>query len=397
MTDTPKDSAPAPQSPRRFLGLIAGILLNMMFGSLYAWSVFIAGLEQDLGVLRTDVSIVFSLAIVSFTFGNFVIPFAFGRMPTALLPLFGLIAGAGGLAIAAMGDGYLAVIVGYGLLFGLGCGLSYNVVLQTGQAALPGNPGLANGLIISAFAAGGVAAAYVLEMSVATNGVRATFWMLALAITAAGATAIVLIALSGIRLPRQHMGRPDRHSGRVMKVVWLGFFLGALAGVLAIGHAAAIIVHFGGVAQAAVIGVTLLSVGNATGRLVSGWLADYVAVRSVAGISHLTGALGFIVVLANPSGEGAVVAMAMAGVAYGMTAGIYPSAISIFLGRESYGRNFALILTAWGAAGLLGPTLGGYFYDLTSDYRVSLELACIASILALFNAMRLPKTRDPQV
>jgi MFS family permease len=87
--------------------------------------------------------------------------------------------------------------------------------------------------------------------------------------------------------------------------------------------------------------------------------------------------------------------MAMAGVAYGMTAGIYPSAVSIFLGRESYGRNFALILTAWGVAGLTGPTLGGYFFDLTGDYRVSLELACLASILALFNAMRLPKTRGP--
>lgn len=394
MTDTPKDQT-APASPRRFLGLIAGIVLNMMFGSLYAWSVFIAGLEQDLGILRTDVSVVFSVAIVSFTFGNYLIPFAFGRMPTALLPLFGLVTGAGGLALAAMGDGYLAVIIGYGLLFGLGCGLTYNVVLQAGQAALPASPGLANGLIISAFAAGGVIAAYVLEMSVAANGVRATFWMLALSITAAGAVAVVLIAVSGIRLPRQNMRAPDRADGHIMQVAWLGFFLGALAGVMAIGHAAAIIVHFGGIATAAVTGVTLLSVGNAAGRLASGWLSDHVAVRSVAGISHLTGTLGFIVVLANPTGEGAVIAMAMAGVAYGMTAGIYPSAISIFLGRESYGRNFALILTAWGAAGLLGPTLGGYFYDLTSDYRVSLELACLASVLALFNAMRLPKTRDP--
>ena len=84
MTDT--HAPTASPSPRRLLGLIAAIMLNMVFGSLYAWSVFIAGLEHDLGILRTDVSIVFSFAIVSFTAGNFLIPFLFGRLPTPLLP-----------------------------------------------------------------------------------------------------------------------------------------------------------------------------------------------------------------------------------------------------------------------------------------------------------------------
>lgn len=394
MTETSTVTASPP--PRRVLGLIAAIMLNMVFGSLYAWSVFISGLEHDLGIMRTDVSIVFSLAIVCFTAGNFLIPFLFGRVPTPLLPLFGLAAGAGGLALAAMGDGYLSVVLGYGLLFGLGCGLNYNVVLQAGLMALPRNPGLANGLIISAFAAGGVIAAYLLEMSVAANGVKPTFWALALTIAATGAVAVALILLSGIRLPRQSMRRPESHDSRTMQICWIGFFLGALAGVLSIGHAAAIITHFGGAATAAVAGVTLLSVGNAVGRLASGWLTDHVPVRSVAGISHLTGTLGFIVVLANPTGEGAVITMTLSGIAYGMTAGVYPSAVSLFLGRESYGRNFAVLLTAWGVAGLTGPTLGGYFFDLTGDYRVSLEIACVAAIFALFNAMRLPNTRGPK-
>jgi hypothetical protein len=42
-------------------------------------------------------------------------------------------------------------------------------------------------------------------------------------------------------------------------------------------------------------------------------------------------------------------------------------------------------------AGLLGPIAGGFFFDLTGDYRVALEFACVASILGLFNAMRLPE------
>ena len=100
--------------------------------------------------------------------------------------------------------------------------------------------------------------------------------------------------------------------------------------------------------------------------------------------------------LANPTGDGAIVAMTMAGLAYGIAASVYPSALSIFIGPDGHGRNVGILLTAWGAAGLMGPMLAGYFFDLTSDYRIPIEFACIASVLALINAMRLPRTNSIQ-
>ena len=86
----------------------------------------------------------------------------------------------------------------------------------------------------------------------------------------------------------------------------------------------------------------------------------------------------------------------MAGLAYGIAASVYPSALSIFIGPDGHGRNVGILLTAWGAAGLIGPLLAGYFFDITSDYRIPIEFACVASILALFNAMRLPRTNAIQ-
>ncbi len=383
------------QTPlQKYAALLAGVIVNVGFGSLYAWSVFIVGLESDLGIMRADVSIVFSLAVVSFTFGNFVAPYFFRRLSPALLVLIAVAFGVGGLSIAAMGSSYFTVIVGYGLLFGFGCGFAYNAVLQAGHAAMPDRPGLANGIIISAFAAGSVISAHLLSVGVAEMGVRATFWLLALSIAGGGAIAMLLLWLSKVRFLIPETSATSSSDRSILYISWIGFFLGALAGVMAIGHAAAIIMHFGGGASAAVMGVTLMSIGNATGRLGAGWLCDQISVRSVAGISHLTGALGFVVVLANPTGDGAMVAMSLAGVAYGMTASVYPTTVSIYLGRASYGKNFALLLTAWGAAGLVGPSIGGYFFDLTGDYRVPLEFAAIATILALLNAMRLPRTQS---
>ena len=121
---------------RRILALVAGGLLNLSFGSLYAWSVFITALEMDLDILRADVSIVFSLAVVSFTVGNFVSPMLFGRVPIWALPIIATLSAVGGLGWAAMGSGYVPIIVGYGVFFGFGCGFAYNTSLQAAQRAL---------------------------------------------------------------------------------------------------------------------------------------------------------------------------------------------------------------------------------------------------------------------
>lgn len=381
---------------RRILALAAGVLLNLSFGSLYAWSVFITALEADLNILRADVSIVFSVAVVSFTAGNFISPMFFGRVPVWSLPIIASLSAVGGLAWAAMGTGYMPIIIGYGVLFGFGCGFAYNTSLQAAQRALPAKPGLANGVVISAFAMGSVIAASILSDSIMDMGARAAFWLLGLTVGGAGIVATILILLSGQNLPRQSYAAGSQAHRRILGICWIGFFFSALAGIMSIGHAATIITHFGGAVEAAVFGVTLLAIGNALGRLGAGWLSDIITVRSVAGISHLTGSIGFVVVLANPTGDGAIVAMAMAGLAYGIAASVYPAALSIFIGSDGHGRNVGILLTAWGAAGLIGPVLAGYFFDMTSDYRIPIEFACVASVLALMNAMRLPKTNSIQ-
>ncbi len=389
------DDVPS-STDRRILALFAGVLLNLAFGSLYAWSVFITALEMDLGILRADVSIVFSLAVVSFTVGNFVSPMFFGRIPVWLLPIIATSSAVVGLAWAAMVTGYVPIVIGYGVLFGFGCGFAYNTSLQAAQRALPLKPGLANGIVISAFALGSVIAASILSDSILDMGARSAFWLLGLTVGASGIIATVLITVSGEVLPKQSYASGQKSHRRILGICWLGFFLSALAGIMSIGHAATIITHFGGAVEAAVFGVTLLAIGNALGRLGAGWLSDIISVRSVAGISHLTGSIGFVVVLANPTGDGAIVAMAMAGLAYGIAASVYPAALSIFIGPDGHGRNVGILLTAWGAAGLIGPMLAGYFFDMTSDYRIPIEFACIASALALFNAIRLPKINSIQ-
>ena len=346
MTENP---ATLPTTSRHILALGAGVLMNMVFGSLYAWSVFIPGLEQEFTVLRADVSIVFSLAVISFTAGNFLVPFVFGRLPTALLPLLSAGLAGAGLALAGMGSGYQTIVFGFGVLFGLGCGIAYNTSLQTAQFALPNKPGLANGIIISSFAVGSILAANLLSDSIAVTGVRATFWMLALSVIAVGSVSVVLLALSSVKLPRQDRARgPSPDTRHFLDWIFSRRVRGHNGNRPCCGHR-----------------FTLRRTGSAgRDRRCRAW--DRQCGRSA------------ILGLAERSHLGPLRRRTRA------------FDQRHWLGRrprQSYRRRGCRHLSHGGHR----VWDDGYSFDITSDYRVALEFAAVASVLGLFNAMRLPR------
>lgn len=381
-------------SPVRLPVLAAAVLLNGAFGSLYAWSVFVPALEGELSVSRGDISIVFSLAIATFMLGNILAAFLFGRIPAPTIPVIGAALALGGLYLSANGD-FSMLLGGYGVMFGLAAGLSYNTALQAAQAALRSKPGLANGIVISAFAFGAMIAAALLAREIDDAGGQSTLWTMGVCVGGAALVAAAIMAAMRValhRTPWKGMSQDDR---RTLGICWLGMLLATFAGLIAIGHAAPIVAHFGGTMAMAALGATLIGLGNALGRLGAGAVSDLVSARSIAGLAHLTATIGFVIVLANPGATGALITVVVSGFAYGLASGAYPSALAILLGRESHARNFAILLTAWGLAGLAGPYLGGFFFDLTGDYRVALELGSIASVLGIINAMRLPRKSVP--
>ena len=81
--------------------LAAATALNLPFGTLYAFSVFLKPLEALLGVGRAELSVVFALATVTLTGGMVLAPSVYRRFPAwAVCVACGACAG-GGLLLAA--------------------------------------------------------------------------------------------------------------------------------------------------------------------------------------------------------------------------------------------------------------------------------------------------------
>ena len=375
--------------------VVAALSLNAMLGSLYAWSIFVLPVERDLGVMRAQSSAVFATAFVFFAIGGVVAPYTYRFARPSLLIAAAAASCAAGLLLAASASGLTALVLGYGLLFGFGSGFGYCTTLQLVNLALPDRRGLATGAGIAAFAIGSILATIILARAIDLMGVRGAFMALAMTFVAVGLAASVLTAISGIALPRlmRWASQADNTGPSVFPFLWAGFFLAAAAGVMAIGHAAAIVSHYGGVAALAVLGTVLINVGNAGGRLGAGWLTDHRPPGHVAAAAHACGLAAFALLLIWPGAPAAVAALALLGLSYGAASAVYPACLSLYFGAESFGRYFGPLLSAWGVAGLSAPWLAGVIFDRTGAYTLAFLVGGACALAGIVVALRIPPLR----
>lgn len=375
------------------LALAAAAVFNPALGSLYAWSIFLVPLEAAYGVSRAELSGVFSVAVVCFTLGMTFAPAAYRLARTPALIALAAAACALGLWLAAAAPSVVVLGLGYGVLFGLGAGFGYSVMLQAVNMALPHRRGLANGIGIGLFAAGAILFAPLFGWAVAAFGVHPTFAAMAVLFAVVGVAAMAALTASGISIAvagSLRLEGTDAERRGLFPVIWVGFLLGAGAGLMAISQAAGIVVAYGGLAGLAVIGTTLIAACNGGGRLAGGWLCDHVPVRRVVMSAHLIAALALAALLLMPVAPVAVAALALVGLSYGLLSGAYPSALSYYYGTVNYGRMMGRLITAWGVAGLCAPWLAGAIFDARGGYGLAVALALAGALVAALVSLRLP-------
>ncbi len=364
------------------LALAAALLVSCVLGSVHAFSVFIAPLEAEFQATRASVALLYSLALASLTLAVLVSHRVFQRFaPQVILLALGASACLG-LLLAAGLQSLAVTALGFGLIFGFANGLGYALTLQLAAHAYPDRKGAAMGAVTAVYALGAMLFAKVFALLIEAAGPAPAFASLAaviLALTAAGALAV---RSSAIRFERDDAGASDDRVAdgrRSLAILWLGYGCGCLAGLMIIGHAAAVVASAGGSAGDRVLGTMLIALGNAVGGVCAGLLADRVAARSlILGLPLLSGAA--LLTLAADLAPGQVIAaLIVIGFAYGAIIAVYPVVTVAYFGLAQSARAYGRIFTAWGAAGLAGPFLAGVVYDGSGSYG---QAALIAAGLA---------------
>jgi MFS transporter, OFA family, oxalate/formate antiporter len=375
--------------------LAAATLVNLPFGTLYAFSVFIKPIEALLGATRAEMSFVFGLATVTLTLGMNLAPQLYRRFSSASLAVASGVSSGAGLWLAASASSYLQFALGYGVLFGPGAGVLFIVAQQAVNQTVERARGLANGYVVALYPLGAMLGAPLFGWSIQAFGVRATLAGLGVVVLVTCAIAAVLFKLAHIRMRDASAAQAaEGRMGRTFYLLTAVFFLAAAAGLMVLSQAAAIVQAYGGAAGLAVGATTFITAAVGAARIGGGWLVDHFTPARVAVGAHICSLAGALLLSLAPAPLSAVCALALIGIGYGLVSGLVAGAIPQYWHKNQYGVIASRLYIAWCTAAVTLPVLAGALFDRTGSYAAAVWIAAGINVLGVLIGRVLPAGRS---
>ena len=391
-------------TPARWQPLVGGVLMNLALGVIYAWSVFVAPFGEDFGWNRTQVSVVFTIAILSVGSWFVVAGFLQDRFGPQRVAAFGGILYALGFYLASQTDSLIWLYITFGAIAGAGNGFGYAIPIPVCSKWFPDRRGLAVGLVVGGYGAGsGIYGPLAREVLIPAYG-----WQGTMQISAAVFLVMTLVAAWLLRnppagykpptaAPAPAAGAPaaaaapvghDFATGEMVRtptfyLLWIAYCLGAAAGLMVISQLVPV-GEAAGLGAAAGLGLTIGAIGNTGGRVLSGWMSDTFGrlntLRLMVLLSAVALPLFFLL-----AGQVALFYLLLIVIyyCYGTLLSVFASTCADFYGTRNMGVNYGLLFSAWGVAGIVGPVIAGRVFDATGTYEVAFYVAAALSVVAL--------------
>ena len=390
-------------SKRRYLVAIGGILLHLMIGSVYAWSVFTGPIAKQTGWALSSVTVAFSIAIfflgMSAAFmGRLVERFGPRLTGTVAALLYGSGILLTGLAVQL--ESLPLLYIGYGVVGGLGLGAGYVTPVSTIIAWFPDKRGLATGMAIMGFGFAAMLTGPIAQNLIAGIGLVPTMYVLGTAYLL-----IMLTAAQVIRKPRPGevpaadiaksvsltgtaMTANQAVKTRSFRYLWLMFFINITCGIGLVAVASPMAQQQTGMSAAtAAMMVGVVGLCKGVGRLAWFKLSDligrpltYTLIFTVD-VAMLAG----ILVFSSPLLFGIALCLIMS--CYGAGFSVIPAYLGDVFGTKQLGAIHGYVLTAWAVAGVVGPTLlslsDQYFHSYTYSLIFFVALELVAFILSI--------------
>lgn len=407
--------------PVRWRIAVAACLLHLGLGTIYAWSYFQRPVMELHGWSNAQVAWTFSLAIgslgVAAAFGGLLLP-RWG--PRRLAVLGGVLYALGYAAAAyALTSAQLWPLwLGFGVLGGTGLGFAYVVPVATVARWFPDRPGFATGLVVMGFGLGALAMSKLVAPAMLAwcGGSLPTCFLL---LGASHGIVLPLLALPLRDPPGAFTSVPQSPAADVWPLLcrsafvrlWCAFACAIAAGIMLIGFQSPLLQDLlraadptcGAVALAAA-GATLIgagSVANGAGRLLWGGLSDRLGRGRTLRIILAVQALAFAGMLALPSAWPFAVLVCIVLLCYGGAFGTVPALVRSQVGPGAMPVAYGVLLTAWSAAGIIGPQLVALVRDHVAPAGQlgwvaagGLVFACLG-LAAAWSLDRRPAGADP--
>ncbi|MBN2735105.1 MAG: OFA family MFS transporter [Methanomicrobiaceae archaeon] len=406
-----------PAEKGRWVLVALGLLINLCLGSIYSWSVFVNPLTDyftnTLGqtVSANEILMPFSVFLACFAItmplaGKYVEEW--GPRNTTIVG--GMLTGTGWI-LASMTDSVGMLYIVYGIIGGIGVGIAYGVPVAVAARWFPDRRGLAVGLAVLGFGFSAFLTANVADLLIKGFGVMNTFRIFGIAFI----FLIVLFALP-LRFPPAGWNPPgftppsgtdgeycEYTRDRMLKTksfygLWICYFIGCTAGLMAISIAKPVGTEVAGVAPA--LGTMLVgffAIFNGGGRPVFGSLSDRLSPSNAAIMSFVLIAAASFAMWFAPSVPVYIISFALLWGCLGGWLAIAPAATGRFFGTCDYPRCYGVVFLAYGAGAMAGPQIAGFIRTTTGGYVDVFPFVAVLAligILVAFKFMKNPKSAN---
>ena len=396
----------------RWVVAAAAVVMMAGLGSFNAWSVFRLPLSELYGANVTDVNTAFFVASLVFGLVGCGSAVLVSRVGPRAVGVTGALVYGLGVFLGSFAGGSLSFLyLTYGLVAAFGLGLAVMAPIAALPSWFPDRPGFAYGIAFVGFGMGPALNAPLMEgLLSATGGPLETFYVLGISYAAVigGAAWFVRYrpedgGLAG-RDPgvggAPERGKPAGGAWRLrdalktwqLYALWTVFFLNTTAGLAILSDARAMAGSIGGATAAlAAAFLVVVSVSDATGRLLWPALSDRIGGRAVFLAMFALQAAAFLLMPTLAVGSFVVFcALCMMVMScYGGGYGTISALVGAYYGARGLGAVYASVFSAAAAASFGAPVLlarsadvlGSYYPALYATAGLMMAGAIVASVV----------------
>ena len=390
---------------RRWISLLAGVIIEVLAGSGYAWSVFTVPLSEKFGWTMSQLSMVYTISTVSMMLSTmFLVPIV--RRKTNIkncILLGGLLYGVGGVLGGWISNIYLFYLV-YSVLRGVGNALVYPVLISYSLELFPEKTGFSSGIMAAGYGFGSVV------WAVAASSLHINVGDISQVIVILGAISLVGIEVlaffiytvpmdfkekfEGILQERAKekgtaLSLSEKPRGQMLRdpifyIAYISLLASIVCGTMVISQGSPIMQSkFAMSAQTAAAVVSAFSVSNTLGRPVWGVISDRLGrTMSLIFLNLLMGASMLVLFLVDDPAI-YIGALMLCTLCYGGVSSLVAPVTGDLFGTKYVTENYGITFSVFGVSSIIGAPLIAAVKEASGGYEGSFLFGFILCIIGL--------------